>query len=121
MKSSSLTVIALSVVLLQACDSKKPEFPNSFIGVWDNSQADCLRDISLERLTITAKSIQYWESLGTIVKINKALDNELEVDISMHGEGEKWFESTKYQLDNTKQNITEIFEDGTLYKRVKCQ
>lgn len=121
MKLSLLTVIALSTVMLQACNSKEPEFPQAFIGVWDDSQADCIRDISLERLIITAESIQYWESLGNIVKINKAMERDLEVDISVQGEGEEWFESTKYQLDGSTQNLTEFFEDGTTYKRVRCE
>jgi len=95
------------------------EFPSLYHGVWDVSQESCARKWSDARLTITASSIEYWESSGVILKILSDSPNNLRVRLSMIGEGEEWIKDAKYTIKGSK--LTEFFDKHEPFSRVLCE
>ncbi len=117
-----VSVFLISIIfpsLLFAHENKVIEFPNLYQGVWDVSQKACKDKWSDARLTITASSIQYWESSGVIVRIYSNSSNTLNVKLSMNGEGETWFNDSKYSVIGSK--LTEHFEKYDSFTRVLCE
>ncbi len=105
--------------LLFAHENKIIEFPNSYHGVWDVSQKACKKRWSDARLTITASSIEYWESSGVILQIYSNSSDTLQVKLSMDGEGETWISDSKYSVKGSK--LTQYFDKFDSFSRVLCK
>ena len=101
-----------------ANDNKIIEFPSLYHGTWDVSQKACQERLSDARLTITASSIEYWESSGVIIKIYSSTPDTLQVKLSIVGEGETWVSDSRFSVKESK--LTEFFNKGDSFSRVLC-
>lgn len=121
MKFVSTLTVVLITLFIQSCDSNTQIIPQSFVGTWDASESTCTNDVSLERLIITAKTIQYWESLGAVISVSKVSDTEIDIIFSIKDEAEDRLENQRYQLDSARNKLTEKFADGSSFVRVRCE
>jgi hypothetical protein len=121
MKFTKLLVITTVLLLIQSCDTQDEIVPESFFGTWDGSLLKCADDVSLERLIITSKTIQYWESLGSVVSVKKVSGTEIVVSLSVKDDAEQKLESPRYQLNDARSKLTEVFSDGSIFDRVRCK
>lgn len=121
MKFTSIFILVLITSFIQSCDSKAQIIPQSFIGTWDRSESTCKDEVSLERIIISEKTVQYWESLGTVTSVSKVSNTEIEIKLSIKDEAEDKLESPHYQLNRARSKLTEVFADGSTFVRVRCE
>ena len=105
--------------MLFAHENKIIEFPSLYHGIWNVSQKACKERWSDARLTITASSINYWESSGVIIEIYSNSSNTLQVKLLMVGEGETWVRDSKYSIIESK--LMEFFNKDDSFGRVLCE
>lgn len=97
------------------------QFPKLFQGTWDATEASCTKLYSDARLLVDSNSVGYWESYGQISKVDKANKKEFVAQFEMTGEGEEWVTTIHYRLSDSSNKLTEIFDDGSSFVRVRCQ
>lgn len=98
--------------------------PAAFRGVWDFAEGDCLPFSDL-RLEIGERSIEFYESLGTVRSIERSGDDAIMLDLAMEGEGERWTQETELQLTSGGERLLvldpESPETGAEYPRKRCE
>lgn len=77
--------------------------PAAFRGTWGYAEGDCSPGTELS-MVIGEKSIEFYESLGTITSIKVESPTSVVIDLAMEGEGEKW----------TVQNRLALSENGAI-------
>ena len=77
--------------------------PAAFRGIWGYAEGDCSPGTELS-MVIGEKTIEFYESLGTITAIKVESPTSVVIDLAMEGEGEKW----------TVQNRLALSENGAI-------
>jgi hypothetical protein len=73
------------------------EIPARFHGVWDAVTGTC-DPASDMRVEITARRIEYYESVGDVSGMGNEGDDAI-ADLVMEGEGETWMQPTRLSLE----------------------
>lgn len=73
------------------------EIPKRFHGVWDAVTGRC-DPASDMRVSITARRIEYYESVGDVSGMGSEGDDAI-ADLVMEGEGETWVQPTRLSLE----------------------
>ncbi len=75
------------------------EIPARFHGVWDALTGTC-DPASDMRVEITARRIEYYESVGDVSGMGNEGDDAI-ADLVMEGEGETWVQPTRLAIETT--------------------
>jgi hypothetical protein len=75
------------------------EIPARFHGVWDAVTGTC-DPASDMRVEITARRIEYYESVGDVSGMGNEGDDAI-ADLVMEGEGETWVQPTRLAIETT--------------------
>lgn len=79
---------------MQASDEN--QIPDKFIGVWAKDIETCNIASPVDnKIRITKNNIEFYEAHGSVRKVNALNENEIDIQLSMSGEGEVWT-STKH-------------------------
>lgn len=76
-----------------------PGIPTPFIGVWDVAEGRCMPSSDL-RLEIEPQRITFYESVGSVTKVNPLGDDAVDVTLDMEGEGETWQNTLRLTLSD---------------------
>jgi len=97
------------------------DIPDSFRGKWSLGDGSCKQEISDGYLTISADGLQYWESQGRPILIQKASPKLILVSLDMSGEGETWKSLSAFNLidENSMTRQDADFDQLVPYKRCK--
>ena len=92
--------------------------PAPFHGTWDES-ADSCRDASEARLVVSADTLRFHESSGTVERVQLPADNEIVLRLAMRGEGEQWQTTERFALSA---DGSELYDRGQspAFVRVRC-
>ncbi|HEY0043005.1 MAG TPA: hypothetical protein VGB62_00515 [Allosphingosinicella sp.] len=92
--------------------------PEDYRGVWEETPADCAAP-SEYRLEVTAGTLQFLESIGTVTAVTEMGDDAVSVGADYEGEGETWSEIRELRLSDGGNSLT-VTGDGTMVTRVRC-
>lgn len=92
----------------QAADT----MPAAFRGTWGYAQGDCRPGTELS-MVIGEKTIEFYESLGTITSISVESPTSVVIDLAMEGEGEKWTVQNRLALSENGAILTPTDTTGT--------
>jgi hypothetical protein len=118
---SSLFVIALAVLSPTVA---AVAVPHEYHGTYDSTPDSCESDSDM-KLTITATTLEFYESTGTVKSIVRHKDSSITVMSEFEGEGEKWMAMDHLRLsyDDRVLTITHPVEQGLEQfdtDRVRC-
>lgn len=95
------------------------EIPAAFRGYWDAETGQCA-NWSDAQLTIEARRVQFYESLGEVTSLSQPAPDVLVIDFAMSGEGDTWTEQATYRLLEGGQVLESTFGDGEAFRRKRC-
>lgn len=95
------------------------EIPAAFRGYWDAETGSCA-NWSDGQLTIEARRVQFYESLGEVTALSQPAPDTLVIDFAMSGEGDTWTEQATYRLLDGGQVLESSFSDGDTFRRKRC-
>ncbi|MXO73163.1 hypothetical protein [Alteraurantiacibacter buctensis] len=96
------------------------EIPAAFRGYWDAETGSCA-NWSDAQLTIEARRVQFYESLGEVTSLSQPAPDTLVIDFTMSGEGDTWTEQATYRLLDGGQVLESSFGDGEAFRRKRCE
>ncbi|MFO6446078.1 hypothetical protein ACLBKU_02935 [Erythrobacter sp. NE805] len=92
----------------------KGEIPARYHGVWDAVTGSCSPNSDL-RIAVSARRVQFYESVGNVSAMGHTGPDAI-ADLVMTGEGEEWFQSTRFSLVETPEGerltLTDAIEPG---------
>lgn len=115
----TLGLIILIATSVSAFSESLNAIPKEFWGRYGESPEECNAQFSVGTFKISENLLLFWESSGTPKSITYK-NGEMELELDMQGEGEKWVEKETYKLDSTKQTLTMVAEHGTI-KFIRCK
>ena len=101
LSAGALTAIPAEAAPKRATAKRPPQIPTAFRGNWDGSNV-CDMDSDM-RMQIAARSIQFYEDLGTVVAVRQISPSEIRLTLSVHYAGDE---------SPVKQTDTLRLEDG---------
>jgi hypothetical protein len=101
----------------------KYDLPEHYLGKWGMTRADCDPD-RVDRkglLVIEPTKLNFYESKGTVMAIDKSAPYDVTVTLSMVGEGQRWNKVTELRLDAAATRLDRIERSpaGT-YRYQRC-
>ena len=98
--------------------------PAAFRGVWDIAAGRCDPSSDL-RVEIGERSIEFYESLGSVRAIEGSGTDAVMLALAMEGEGERWSQETELQLIDGGNRLLVLDPDspetGAEYPRKRCE
>ncbi|MGB7418656.1 MAG: hypothetical protein WA918_05705 [Erythrobacter sp.] len=79
--------------------------PQPFHGVWDSPDGSCDPASDL-RVEIGARSITFYESIGSVERVTANASDAVTVALDMQGEGETWKDTLILTLSNEGETLT---------------
>lgn len=95
------------------------EIPAAFRGYWDAETGQCA-NWSDAQLTVEARRVQFYESLGEVTAISQPATDTIVIDFAMSGEGDTWTEQATYRLLEGGAVLESSFGDGEAFRRKRC-
>jgi len=92
------------------------QLPAAFQGRWASSAADCARQGDDMRLQVKGDSLIFYESEGSVSRVDRLAAGRVRVTARYSGEGETWTRSSTLALSGNGDVLT---LDGT--RRVRCR
>lgn len=93
--------------------------PKVMQGTWSQSPTKYCKHNDPTKLTITAKKLQFWESHAKVSSVSKK-GNHVTVSSKMTGEGETWYDKTRFVLKNNNKNLVHLIDADTEFVRYRC-
>lgn len=99
---------------LPARAASTSSIPAPYRGRWDESATACQSEFSAMRLNVSATTLKYYESIGTVTKVDSSYFG-LQVTTRNEGEGDTWTDNSIMSLSDDGQFLT--VDDA---KRIRC-
>lgn len=93
--------------------------PIGLQGRWAGLQERCGDKAAALELRVTAASLVFHESVGTVQRVAHRPDGQLSVDATFTGEGDSWTRTLTLRPSADGQQLT-VVNDGTAVVRKRC-
>ncbi|NNC73076.1 MAG: hypothetical protein HKN78_09410 [Sphingomonadaceae bacterium] len=94
--------------------------PHAFQGSWDFTEEDCGTGLSDMQLTVSANSVEFYESAAELTAITRTAPRTITAEHSFSGEGEQWEETLAYEIDEDGDRLTVTTPEGSMSIRMRC-
>ncbi|CAH0533345.1 hypothetical protein VST7929_01211 [Vibrio stylophorae] len=96
-----------------------PTFPESYQGIWDQSEQQCRLAESETRMQVQQTQVQYYESIAKPANI-ELTNIGLTITMIYSGEGETWQEKSNWMLSDKRDQLTIKHPGYTPFTYVRC-
>lgn len=94
--------------------------PQPWRGTWSGGRGSCDRGSEL-RLVVGADRLTFYESEGEANRIERLTEREVQVDLTMTGEGETWNRRVTLSLSDDRQRLTRSEAGMPAVTYTKCR
>ena len=104
-----------------APSGKASGLPAAFLGRWGMTEADCdvSRSDTKGLVTISSKSLKFYESLGELKSMKMVSPIEINAHFAFSGEGQSWTKDMTLKLENGGTTLVRVEKDPTATIRHK--
>jgi len=95
--------------------------PAKFWGQWNSNPQQCGTALNDSALTLTAHSVEFYESGGPVKVVVKRGSFEILIVAELSGEGQTWLAAHTFVLSRDGSYVNSPGQDGSQFIRYRCK